>query len=318
MVHPHDARQLRALLQQQDGVVARRQLLDLGLQDHDIRRLVRRRELAVAHPGVYVHHTGPLTYRQRQWVAILTAWPAALTGAAALPELRAATIDLVITHGRTLRLPPGVRARRLVDTDDVQWHRSPPRVTDEHAIVDVMSDYIAAGDVPSAYHALTRVAHGRRTTAQHILASLDKRTRVRGRALIRQLLLDLRDGAHSVLERQYLHAVERAHGLPRASRQAVSRATGRRTDSDIRYDQFNLIVELDGAAFHQGARRDDDADRDLAHVASSETATVRVTHGLVFTYTCRTAARIAAILQRRGWRGTPRRCRHCPPATQHG
>lgn len=305
---------LRALLLAQDGVVARRQLRELGLQEHDIRRLLRRRELAVAHPGVYVNHTGPLTFRQRQWVAILTAWPAALTGESALPELSASVVDLVVAHGRRLRLPPGVRVRQRVDMSAIQWHRSPPRVCHEQAVIDVMSDRIVSGDITGAFHALTQVAHGRRTTAERILEALDLRTRVPGRAMIRSLLQDLRDGAHSVLERGYMHDVERAHGLPRAIRQNPSRVTGRRTDADLLYREFDFIVELDGGAYHQGAQRDDDATRDLAHFATTETATVRVTYGLVFTHPCRTAAWIAQILQRRGWDGALQPCRHCPRA----
>jgi len=62
-----------ALLRDQDGVIARRQLLALGFAPHDIARLLRRRELARAFDGVYVNHTGPLTPRQRTWVAVLAA-----------------------------------------------------------------------------------------------------------------------------------------------------------------------------------------------------------------------------------------------------
>ena len=56
---------LSALLSQQSGVVSRRQLLRAGLTDNDIARLLRRRELARVHSGVYVDHTGPLSWLQR-------------------------------------------------------------------------------------------------------------------------------------------------------------------------------------------------------------------------------------------------------------
>ena len=36
------------------------------------------------HPAVYVNHTGPLTWRQRAWAAVIYAWPAALAGDSAL------------------------------------------------------------------------------------------------------------------------------------------------------------------------------------------------------------------------------------------
>ena len=44
--------ELRPLLLAQAGVVSRAQALQVGLQPHDLRRLVRRRELAPLLPGV--------------------------------------------------------------------------------------------------------------------------------------------------------------------------------------------------------------------------------------------------------------------------
>lgn len=305
---------LAALLRRQDGVVSRCQLICLDLQPHEIARLLRRRELAQAFPGVYVNHTGPLTPRQREWVAVLTAWPAALTGASALPEISSGTIQLAVGRGRKLQLPPGVRIRRADDLESrVEWQRQPPRVRVEHAILDLMSDKILADDVAGAFHALTQVAHSRRTTADRILAALDERPRLSGRALIRGLLHDLRDGACSVLEREYLHRVERAHGLPAADRQRASRATGTITLLDVPYPEFGLIVELDGRFFHSGAQADTDAFRDLAEMADGDRPTLRVTYGLVFGTPCRTAHALAAVLQRRGWQGTMHTCYRCHP-----
>ena len=38
----------------------------------------------MVHPGVYVNHTGELTWLQRAWAAVLFAWPAALSHDSAL------------------------------------------------------------------------------------------------------------------------------------------------------------------------------------------------------------------------------------------
>lgn len=57
-----DDHRLSSLLAFQDGVVSRTQVLECGYQPHDIRRLVRRREWVIVFPGVYVNHTGPLTW----------------------------------------------------------------------------------------------------------------------------------------------------------------------------------------------------------------------------------------------------------------
>lgn len=49
------------VLRRQAGVISRLQALDTGMQDHDIRRLLRRNEWARVYDGGYVDHTGPLT-----------------------------------------------------------------------------------------------------------------------------------------------------------------------------------------------------------------------------------------------------------------
>ncbi len=303
--------QVADLLRAQDGVVARAQLLARGAVAHDVKRLLRRRELASAWPGILVAHTGPLTPRQRQWVAVLSAWPAALTGVSALPGLHHGPTRLVVGPGRQPRLPPGTRVRRSDHLDaEVQWHRAPPRVSIEHALIDAASERIGATDVPGAFAVLAEGVSARRTTVDRVLRALDDRPRVAGRRLIRDMLGDLAVGACSVLEREYLRAVERAHGLPRAERQHASLATGRLTLKDVRYR--GLIVELDGRGFHLGERADEDAFRDLAELAVTATSTIRLTYGLVFHRPCRTAFLLAEVLRGRGWRGSIRRCRRCP------
>ena len=59
------------LLALQSGVVSRRQLTGLGVEVHDLQRMLRRRELVRVHPGVFVDHTGSLTWLQRAWVGVL-------------------------------------------------------------------------------------------------------------------------------------------------------------------------------------------------------------------------------------------------------
>lgn len=299
----------------QDGVVALWQLCELGARWSDVERMVRRRELRQVHPGIYVDHTGPLTTRQREWVAVLTAWPAALAAESALPGVRTGSVHIAVMRGRrTLQLPPYVRLQRVSDLDDVtMWHRSPPRMHIDPALLQVMSRRIRADDVPGAFDVMTRVLHGRATTIDRVLAVLESRRRISGRAMIESMLTDARDGVCSVLERGYLRRVERPHGLPRASRQHPSTATGRVTHQDVRYPGFGLVLELDGFTFHEtAAARDNDAERDLAELAASSAATARLTYGLVFSRQCRTADLVATILQRKGWTGSLRRCSRCP------
>ena len=91
--------------------MSRAQLVDAGCEPHDLERMIRRKELFVALPGVYVHHNGPRSWQQRAWVAVLVCWPAALAGAAALraesgPGLRgfdeSAAIEVAVDVSRTV------------------------------------------------------------------------------------------------------------------------------------------------------------------------------------------------------------------------
>ena len=79
-----DQVEVTRLLRRQDGVISRRQVRASGGTDADIDRLVRRRVWVRIHPGVYVDHTGPPSWRQRAWAAVLLLEPAALSGASAL------------------------------------------------------------------------------------------------------------------------------------------------------------------------------------------------------------------------------------------
>jgi hypothetical protein len=72
------------LLLEQDGIIARWQVLAAGHDDNWIENRLRRREWARVHRGVYVAHTGPVTWRQQAWAALLFYWPAALCGRSAV------------------------------------------------------------------------------------------------------------------------------------------------------------------------------------------------------------------------------------------
>lgn len=141
------------VLDQQSGVVSRRQLLEGGATDADIRRWLRRRELRRVHEGVYVNHTGPLTWPNRAWAAVLYHWPAALTHQSCLVR-GGEVIHVAVEADRTPRSCHGIRVHRLVGLHDrAWWHLGPPRVRLEDALLsmcgesdDRVSDLLSAGD----------------------------------------------------------------------------------------------------------------------------------------------------------------------------
>jgi hypothetical protein len=299
------------LIRVQDGVVSRRQLRELGACDHDIARMVRRRDLVAAHPGVYVAHTGELTWVERAWVAVLGCWPAALSHQSALPNSPSdGLIHVAIHHRRSVRAPARVVVHRMADFDErTNWMLSPPRVRLEHTAVDVA---LTKASVVDKFRVLADACQTRETTAGAILDALTSRRRVADRSLLVELLEDLATGACSVLEREYLR-LERAHGLPDARRQLADRLAGRTVHRDVAYADFGVTVELDGMAFHDNARaRDDDAERDLDTLVAADSITVRLTYRQVFDRGCETIAKIAALLRRRGWPGPFAPCPDCP------
>ncbi|WP_203337180.1 type IV toxin-antitoxin system AbiEi family antitoxin domain-containing protein [Nocardioides limicola] len=300
------------LLAQQDGVISRSQALAAGFDDPGIKRLRRRREWVSVHPGVYVNHTGPLTWQQRAWAAVLAVSPAALGGRSALRAWEgpgagweeAGPIEIIVPRERNVRPPLGVVATRVTRFyERVHGVRQPPRQRLEDAAITVAAR--ASSDL-EAIAVVAGLVQGRRTTAARLAAALAERGRTRRGRWLAGVLDDVAEGACSVLEHGYLNHVERAHGLPRAHRQRQVGTTLGMVYRDVSY--ADLVVELDGRLFHDTARqRDRDLDRDL-EVALSGQLSVRLSYGQVFDRSCATAGRIAALLIQRGWAGPATRC----------
>ena len=295
--HPPQSR-LEALLLDQDGVVARQQLIELGLGRGDLQRMVRRRELVRVHTGVFVDHTGPLTWAQRAPAAVLACAPSALGLASALrshggPGSRgddSGPIHVLVDRDRHLVAPAGVVLHRVADLEHrVQWNAQIPRDRLEAAVVDIV---VAEDDRMARVAVLGDAVQSRRTTAIRLREEVQRRARVRDRAWLAAVLDDIADGTCSVLERGYLHRVERAHGLTAGRRQVRDRLAAAAVYRDVEYtcaDGGLLVVELDGRLHHDGARqRDRDLDRDL-HSAVGGRRTVRLGWGQVYARQCRTA-----------------------------
>ena len=308
---------LEALLVDQSGVISRRQVIGLGITATDINRNLRRRNWALVHPGVYVNHTGPLTWHQRAWAGVLFSWPAALSHDSAVragdgPGRRArdeSTIHIAVDRHRSLVAPPGIRLHRMSGFGQrVRWNLGPPRIRYEDALLDIAAD---TGSDLDALGILADACGSRRTTAWRLVTTLGDRRRIARRDWLDSVLRDIAEGTCSVLEHGYLTRVERPHGLPRGRRQRPAVSTRGRVFRDVDYKRFGLIVELDGRAFHKSvADRDRDLDRDL-DAAVERRETVRIGYGQVFDRECSTAWRIGSILLDRGWRGSPTNCRLC-------
>ena len=302
------------LLLEQSGVISRRQVLDRGGRVSDVQRALRRREWVRLLPGVFVDHTGRPTWLQRAWAGVLFYEPAALAGMSALRAVAGPgwrrhpdhlPIDIAVDVSRTVQRVDGyLPHRRTRLAEHTMWNVGPPRIRVEEAALDVAAACRTELDTVAL---LADVVQLRRTTARRLIAALDDRERIARRAWLSGVLHDIECGTCSVLEHGYLRRVERAHGLPRGVRQREPE-TGPRIYRDVQYSAYDQVVELDGRLFHDSAGgRDADLDRDL-DAAVDRLGTVRLGWGQVFGRPCRTAARVALLLQYRGWPGSPTPC----------
>ena len=291
----------------QAGVVSRRQALKAGLDPHDVRRLLRRREWAILHPGVYVTHTGPPTWLQRAWAGVLLAWPAALChdsamragdGPGARDRLSEELIHVGVDRQRASRVvPPGVRLHHLTRfRERVLWNLGPPRLRYEDAALDVAA---AATTDFAAIAALAKACQSRRTTAQRLLDTLAERPRIPRRLWLEGTPDDVTAGTCSALEHGCLNRVERRHSLPRADRQVRAAASVGVVYRDAEYGR-RFIVELGGRLFHDSAtQRDADFERDLDAAVDGK-STLRLSWGQVLDRPCSTASKVVRVLQAHG------------------
>ena len=315
------ARAVEHLFAEQDGVIARRQAIEAGLSANDVRRLLRRREWTLLHPGVYANHTGVPTWTQRAWAAVLLTEPSALCRESALracdgPGRKDRDDDVVqvaVDRQRgPIATPTGVVVYRMAHLEArMQHHTHPPRIGVEDTVIDLAAQ---ARTEAAAISRLADAVQARLTTAPRLLSVVRDRKRLRRRSFLVGVLTDIAGGTCSLLEHGYLTRVELAHGLPSAARQIRASARGP-IFRDAVYEEQRLVVELDGRLFHDNAKaRDRDLDRDLdAAVDGLETR--RIGWGQVFDRPCATAAKLGALLQQRGWTGHPASCPECGSGT---
>ncbi len=301
-------RRLLPLLERQSGVVARRQALAVGLTAENVERLLRRKELAAIHPGVYVDHTGAPTWDQRAWGAVLWGWPAVLSHSSALAVVegpgsphRSSVIEIAVLKDRRLLDRPGVVVRRSAHVAARTQLGAPPRVRYAEAVLDVVARLDRVDDVVAE---LARVVQVRCTSADRLLSAVRSRRRVRHRDVLVDVLGDVAAGATSALERRYVCDVERPHGLPQAFRQLRHHTRDGVVYRDVLYRVGGrlLVLELDGRGFHQSPRqRDRDIERDLLARVEHGAETTRLGWGQCAGRPCRTAGMVGVLLRRLGW-----------------
>ncbi len=304
---------LTTLAEGQAGVLSRSQLAAHGTTDASILANLKARRWQRVYRGVFATFTGPLPERSRLWAALLWAGEgAALGDVTALREYGFVTtesdplIQVRVDHDRRVIVPPGIELKRRRRLDEFVHPVRVPRVlrVDDAALH-------AASSRPrlvDGFGLLADVCAQRLTTPRRLRDALVGLPKLRSRKALWSVLDDIASGAHSFLELSYLERVERAHRLPTPRRQAADSVVGRRVWRDAEYDDWGVILELDGRLGHdESAGRAGDRRRDLI-AASRGRCTIRNGYVEVTELACDTAALVASVLTARGWPGWPVGC----------
>jgi hypothetical protein len=252
----------------QAGVITRKQALDSGISAGAIRWKIKSGVWRQVYWGVYATFTGPLTRDAQLWAAVLFAGPGAQLSHETAAEILRLTdrcspvIHVAIPADRRVVPPKGV-AIHLSSYVAAGWRFArgvPPHTFAEETIIDLVH---AATDRDDVVAYVTGAFARNLTSEVRLRKAIAIRRKLRWRADLDEIVPKAAAGTHSVLEYRYDRDVERAHGLPTASKQApFVKPDGSRGSRDRCYDEYDLIVELDGQRYHPEERRRLDRDRD--------------------------------------------------------
>lgn len=286
-----------ALARKQHGVVARRQLLELGVHPQAIKHRVAAGRLHPVHRGVYAIGRPGLTQEGRWMAAVLACGPAACLSdgsAAALWGIRGPAqgpIEVSV-RGRSGRRRPGIRIhlRQHLGPEDIRMHRGIPVTSPVRTLVDLggslqpaaleaavnEADRLDLIDPERLREAIER--HAGEVGVRRLRSVLDRHTyRFSESALERRFLSLLRDSDLPIPETQ-------------------SQVNGYRVD--FHWPDFGLIVETDGLRYHRTpARQARDRRRDQVHAAAGMTQ-LRFSHAQVANQPEVVVATLTAVFDR--------------------
>lgn len=308
-IPPRLLEQVRA----QAGVVARRQAIQAGMSKNGITSKVTSGRWRQIYSGVYATFTGPMTRDARLWAVVLYVGKGAHLSHETAAELlrltdrQSAVIHVTIPTERRVRPVGGVVIHRSA-TLEAGWRFArgiPPHTWAEETIIDLVD---AAANFDDAVGWITAGFQKNLVGEARLRQVLAARTRLRWRDRLDEIIPMAATGTHSPLEYRYDRDVERAHGLPRARRQMLFiKPDGTRGYRDRCYQEYGLVIELDGKRFHGEDRSDRDRRRDNDATVTTG-ATLRYCWDDVTRTPCETAAQLFAALRARGYRGTLKPC----------
>lgn len=244
-----------ALAARRSDVLSRDELRAFGIRRSHVTRRLEAHLWQEVGDHVVVLHGGPLSRTQQLWAGVLHAGPGAhLAGLSSLEVdgLTGFSSPEVITlapHGRGRRdlateaVTIRVHESRHLPAEHLRDSTCPPRLRAERATILAAST--AASD--RACRTILAMTVQQQLTAPVLLRPLvAAQPTLRRRALILETLDDVEGGSESLPELEYLDGLRR-FGLPLPTRQLRVRVAGGRYLLDCAFDQWLVLVEINGA-----------------------------------------------------------------------
>ena len=242
---------LRDVSAAQHAVVSRRQLYHAGITRWQVRAELRARRWRQHGRQTVALHTGPLDRTAVMWRAVFeTGADSALDGVSALMMRGLEHFETDVVH---VSVSKGTRYCRSRGVRIHETRRRRPSDMPEASAPVVRADVAtlraalwAATDRQAAFVIVLAVQQGL-TTPGALFESFASIRRDKRRTLIKRLLEDVAGGVQSMGELDFARACRR-RGLPPPTRQALRRMPNGRAYLDVYWDQFRIVVEIEG--FH--------------------------------------------------------------------
>lgn len=287
---------------ERDCVLSRAEIMSAGGTAWDIERELERGRWSRVGRHTIAIHRGPLTERALQRVALHEVGShGALDG---VSGLRAAglvgfesPVCVSVLHGWQPTRIPGVCVKELrrwdeADVIDAGMRRVHPALAAVRAASWEDTDRQAALILIMA--AQQRVARAE-DMREHLLGF----KRLKRRAVIRGVLTDIVDGVQAMGELDFATLCRR-RGLPEPSRQVIRRGPRGRVYLDVCFDDFGVIVEIEGAHHDSTLNAIDDALRQN-HLSTSD-AFLRIPVTGLRLHPDMFMDQVERLLVARGWR----------------
>lgn len=240
---------VRRIAEGQGGVVSKAQVYRLGLTRGEVGAHLRAGRWQRVHSQSLAVHTGRLAQDGLWWAAVFEGGDrACLDGvsallAAGLQHFSEPTIRVSVPRGVLVRRAPGLQVRqsRRLEPSDVVTVGIPR--TRNH-VATVRAAMWARSDKQAAL-LLTMSVQQRLATPEQLVQQLLRVKRDRRRALITGVITDLLDGVRSLGEHEFAQMC-RARGLPEPTRQVLRPGKGGRYYLDVVWEEWGVVVEIDG------------------------------------------------------------------------